>query len=323
MVMTQCTNTLPPTGSNPVHAPTASWVAAQPASDEFPRPRHFSPSRPEERYGPPHHQYSQYGGYAHRTLEAKAAQQRLDYELEQPYQHDVNLYEYSYTESSTHGDQQASKYSRTSPRRPAAGDAASLPRRYGGRLWWTGVPLPVVGAHGDPYMSRQLGPEGQQGRGGGEARRGAPTRRLLHNESLAGGARVQKSLQHSGLFGQDFSDVRAAPTTTPAPTHPRDKQPSGLESFLRLMTEDEPTEAAPGEVVPEPPGNEKSHSRSNRGRGWGERQADSREGQPAPAPVTATAVLGSVMLLIILVVVRTHADNCVMLRYSLRTYQHK
>ncbi|XP_050738706.1 receptor-type tyrosine-protein phosphatase F-like isoform X2 [Eriocheir sinensis] len=288
-------------GSNPVHAPTASWAGAQPAAEEFPRQRHFSPARPEERYGPPRHQYPQYGGYAHRTLEAKAAQQRLDYELEQPYQHDVNLYEYSYTESSTHGDQ-ASKYGRVSPRRPPAGDAASLPRRYGGRLWWTGVPLPVVGAHGDPYMPRPLGPETQQGRGGGEARRGAPTRRLLHNESLAGGARVQKSLQHSGLFGQDFSDVRAAPTTTPAPTQPRARQPSGLESFLHLITEDEPSGAAPGEVVPEAPGNEKSHSRSSRGRGW-EGQADSREGQPAPAPVTATAVLGSVMLLIILVVV--------------------
>ncbi|XP_045100959.1 receptor-type tyrosine-protein phosphatase T-like isoform X1 [Portunus trituberculatus] len=293
------------TGGSPVHAPTASWAGGQQAGEEFALPRHYPVAHPEERYSSPRRQYPQYGGYAHRGLEAKTAQ-RLDYELEQPYQHEVNLYEYSYTESTAHADS-GTKYGRPVPRRPVAGDGATLSRRYGGRLWWTaGMPLPVVGARGEPYIPRALSPEAQQGRGGSEGRRGAPTRRLLHNESLVGAARVQKSLQQSvretPLFGQYFPDVRAAPTTTIAPTQASARQPSGLESFLRLMTEEDSPAGAPGEVVPDIPRDGQGLSRSNRGRGW-EGQADPHERQPAPTPVTATAVLGSIMLLIILVVV--------------------
>lgn len=119
---------------------------------------HFSPAK--DRYSIASqraHSYP-YSGYPHHGLDPKKASSQLEYDLEPSYQNEVNLYEYSYTESSTHGD--SKKY----VNRGGGGRRIGMPRRYGERVWWPGVPLPVLnpslGDASSYHSARVMGSEG-------------------------------------------------------------------------------------------------------------------------------------------------------------------
>ncbi|XP_042864054.1 receptor-type tyrosine-protein phosphatase R-like isoform X1 [Penaeus japonicus] len=162
-------------GGNPLYPPTSSWPAAgegggggggEQASAAYgrgglaglPRPLHFPAPPPDERYNLVHRrQY--FASFPRRQLELKASPP-LDYDLEPSYQQGVNMYQYSYTESTTYGD--PGKYAGGSGRLVGAGGGARLGRRYGERVWWPRMPLAVLGARSEPYLGRVVEQEDQQ-----------------------------------------------------------------------------------------------------------------------------------------------------------------
>ncbi|XP_042206046.1 uncharacterized protein LOC121855232 [Homarus americanus] len=261
-------------GSKPVYSPTSSWASGQqglaPESGEqyqrgglrtLSRPIHFL-SRPDDRYTQ-RHQYT-YSGYPQHSMEVKASPQ-LDYGLDQSYQSEVNIYEYSYTESSTYGSP-SKKYNRGGGRRVVSSGVVDLPRR----VWWPGVPMPVLSARGDTYIPRVITPQGQQGRpvtsqhyrerpiekkdgedpetflygssGSEDHKPPASANLVVQNDSLSGMVRVQKSLQPSrdtAGYVQDFPAVPIAllSTTPSAPGNLHPRQPGRFDSLLKMMNQ--------------------------------------------------------------------------------------
>ncbi|XP_071534485.1 uncharacterized protein [Panulirus ornatus] len=259
-VLTLCVVT--EAGSSPIYSPTSSWSSSQqsggagdpgeqyPRGGGLPRSRHFPPSasRPEDRYNmvAQRHQYT-YNRYPHHNMEAKASQ--LDYEIDHPYQNEVNIYEYSYTESSAYNEPNVNKYNRGGGRRTVASSVMGLPR-----VWWPGVRLPsVLTSRRDPYLSRVMTSEGQQRQvdrtienaEGEEAERfsysaghkpASNVNLLLQNDSLIGMVRVQKSLHptwDTAAFSRDLPGARQV--TTPAPGAQRSRHRSGFDSLLQMM----------------------------------------------------------------------------------------
>nr|XP_053638794.1 receptor-type tyrosine-protein phosphatase-like N isoform X1 [Cherax quadricarinatus]XP_053638795.1 receptor-type tyrosine-protein phosphatase-like N isoform X1 [Cherax quadricarinatus] len=272
-------------GSKPVYTPTSSWASGQQGKtseegeQQYPqeglptlsRPLHF-PSRPDDRYNlaSQRRQYS-YNGFPHRTVETKTSPQ-LDYELDQSYQNEVNIYEYSYRESSTYVNP-SKKYSHGGGRRVGSG-GVGVPRQLGERVWWAGVPLPVLTARGDSYLPRVITPEAQQGRppaaqphretphsssdnherhlygaNGDDYKPPADGSHVVQNDSLKGMIRVQKSLQTSRDTAGYVHDFPAVPvallpsTTSQVPLlNPRPRPRGGFESLLKMMNQ--PDESA-------------------------------------------------------------------------------
>ncbi|KAK7083697.1 hypothetical protein SK128_010909 [Halocaridina rubra] len=252
------------TDANPMLAPTSSWSGSLKGRtsglenpEQYPRgnmgniPRtlNFPPSTPEDRYiMNSRHQY-QYGNYQHH-IDAKP--HSLDYDLEAPYQREVNLYEYSYTESSNYNDQ--SKNYNGGASRPMNNEGGRIPRRYGERVWWPPVPIPVL-SRGASYIGRSStqqrierplnNPESgdigryhygaqEEGSMSGTDHRASRDRGFdLHNDSLIGMVRVQKSLQPSrDASRRQFAVVQSIEPTTSEPEKQR-----GFDSLLKMMTE--------------------------------------------------------------------------------------
>ncbi|XP_045602597.2 receptor-type tyrosine-protein phosphatase R isoform X1 [Procambarus clarkii] len=269
-------------GSKAVYAPTSSWAVGQQLETSegeveqysrggvptLPRPLHF-PAHGENRFSVATQRHQYYGSYQHHNGDTNASP-HLDYELDQSYQNEVNIYEYSYTESSAYVNPNM-MYTRGGGRRVGPGGKVGRPRRLGERLWWAGVP--VLTARGDTFLPRGVPSGVEEGRaravvtgsqhhhqepisnpetrdsewylhGASGDHKPAPDL-LLQNDSLIGMIRVQKSLQQSQETAGYVHDFPPVPGTSAA--HPPPRQWGGFDTLLKMMNqadESAPTKAS-------------------------------------------------------------------------------
>ncbi|XP_068229120.1 receptor-type tyrosine-protein phosphatase kappa-like [Palaemon carinicauda] len=301
--------------SNPMLAPTSSWPFKNrnedsDAGEEYQRgnlgniPRSLgfpSPARSEDRYNArkSRRQY-QYGAYQHHNLDTNS--HSLDYDLDPSYQHEVNIYEYSYTESTNYKDQNK-KYNPGSIHHFSGSGGAGgggvgggssggrMSRRFGDRGWWRPISLSAMG-HGESFIGRSVGPQHLE-RPLNSPNGEEPARYLysvpqnnnlsgtdhrvtnnggdivVQNDSLIGMVRVQKSLQSSReVHRRDFAIVQAIEPTTVQPGSPKPKQ-RGFESLLKMLTEADDKEDAKSNTIlsvryhPERKDTLKLHSQGN------------------------------------------------------------
>ncbi|XP_066976141.1 uncharacterized protein [Macrobrachium rosenbergii] len=268
--------------SNPMLAPTSSWSlksrnGGSEVGEEYQRgnlgniPRSLgypSSAQSEDRYNVRNSRRQfQYGAYQHHNREGNS--HSLDYDLDPSYQHDVNIYEYSYTESSNYKDQNK-KYNAGSVHHfsgsgggggggGTGGNGGRMSRRYGDRGWWRPISLSAMG-RGESFMGRPVGSQhlerplnGPDGDGSRRYRYNVAQNNnlsgtdhrvannggdiVVQNDSLIGMVRVQKSLQSSReVHRRDFAIVQAIEPTTAQPGSPKPKQ-RGFESLLKMLTE--------------------------------------------------------------------------------------